>query len=184
MNPEKFYKNLITDIKIRLDELFDQNFEKRSFFGQPWQAPKRQKKDSILNDTGTLRASITKGQIQGKNISYTSSVPYAAIHNEGGTITVTTQMKKYFWAMYYATSGKVKLKKDGSRSQSKTALRLSAEAQYWKSLALMKPGSRLKIPERRFIGHHPQVDAEIERIATDNIQELDEYIKSILKKNK
>ena len=55
MNPEKFYRNLTTDIKIRLDELFDQNFENRSFFGQPWDQPKQQKKDSILNNTGTLR---------------------------------------------------------------------------------------------------------------------------------
>lgn len=182
MTAEQFAKQLTTDIKIRLDELFDQNFEQRSFFGQPWGKPHKQKKDSILNDTGALRNSINKGSIEGDKLIYTSSLPYASIHNEGGTITVSPAMKRYFWAMYYAASGKIKTKKTGEKSQSKSAQKLTAEAAYWKSLALMKVGSKMTIPERRFIGAHPKVDAAIEAVANDNLAELQEYIHSIFKK--
>ena len=36
-------------------------------------------------------------------VRFSSYVPYAAIHNEGGKITVTGKMKKFFWAKFKET---------------------------------------------------------------------------------
>lgn len=55
-------------------------------------------------------------------------MPYAELHNNGGSFKVTAKMKKFFWAKYYETSG-IKTKKTA---------KMSIEAQQWKALALKK----------------------------------------------
>ncbi|MGL4346488.1 MAG: hypothetical protein ACRCR9_00160 [Chitinophagaceae bacterium] len=67
-------------MKTELDEEFDRNFEKKGFFSTKWQKSKAV--------GGTLRKSI-QSQINGNTITYTSSVPYANIHSNGGKIQVT-----------------------------------------------------------------------------------------------
>ncbi len=99
---------------------------------------------------------------------FTSSEPYAAIHNEGGTITITPKMKRFFWAKYYELGGKIRYKKSGGMS--KSSMRLSEEAEMYHALALKKVGSTITIPERRFIGEAPEVRACVKRIVTDNIK--------------
>jgi phage gpG-like protein len=59
---------------------------------------------------------------------------YADIHNNGGYITVTAQMKKYFWAKYYEFGQK------------------GLKAEYCKGLALKEVGSKIKIPQHQFMG--------------------------------
>ena len=74
--------------------------------------------------------------------------------------------------MYYKATGGFGRRKDGSLRQDKKNARLSTEAEFWKHLALMKVGSKVKIPRRRFIGAHP----ELERAVTSVIERrLEEY---------
>jgi len=99
-NFETFLKNLISDIRVKLNDEFDRNFERKAFFDKSWQQTKLpNNKGSLMMRTGAGRRSL-KSTTQGDSIVWRSSLPYMALHNEGGEITVTAQMKKFFWAMY------------------------------------------------------------------------------------
>jgi hypothetical protein len=103
-------------------------------------------------------------------------LPYATINNDGGEIEVTAKMKSFFWAMAYK-AGMAAGKGNSERSQ-----RLSAEAQQWKNLALMKVGTKMKIEQRQFIGDHPVVRQRIEDIIGVNFKELEQYYYNKLKR--
>lgn len=141
---------ILTDLRVELSEEFDRNFERKAFFAKPWPKRRREGKGTTLVQTGKLRRSI-KAHISGTSLTFSSSEPYAAIHNEGGTITITTKMKRYFWAKYYETGGKIKYNKSGSMS--KGSIRLSDEAEMWHAMALKKVGSKIEIPQRQFLGN-------------------------------
>jgi len=75
-----------------------------------------------------------------------NNVPYAAIHNEGGTVhphpTVTPKMRKMAWARFFAAGG----------GKTKEA---PPEAAKWRALALTKKtklSPTVNIPKRQFIG--------------------------------
>ena len=46
------------------------------------------------------------------------------------------------------------------------------EAEFWKRLALMKVGSSIKIPRRRFIGPSPEVERIVEDIIDENLEDF------------
>lgn len=62
-----------------------------------------------------------------------TQLPYAKIHNEGGTMTVTPRQRAFFW--YKHSEAKAKRRK--------------TEAEQWKHLALAKT---ITIPKRQFMG--------------------------------
>lgn len=81
-----FKQKLISDIRVKLTEEFDRNFERKAFFDRRW--PRRRVehgKGSLLVVTGTLRRSI-RSTTTHDGVRFTSAVPYAAIHNEGGRV--------------------------------------------------------------------------------------------------
>lgn len=163
-NFETLFKQILKDVQVELTDEFDKNFENKSFFGETWQPTKwANNKGSLMMRTGNLRKSIA-ATIEGDAIVWRSSLPYAAIHNEGGEITVTEKMKRFFWAMYYKASGAVGKTAKGAARNTVRNRRLTAEAAIWKNLALMKVGSKMKIPKRQFIGNHPQVDVSVKRV--------------------
>jgi phage gpG-like protein len=167
MNPNDLIRNILTDAKVQLAQEFDRNFERKGFFDKQWPATKHQySRGSLMMRSGKLRRG-NKAQVRGNSIVFTNSMPYAALHNEGGEITVSAQMKRYFWAMHYKAGGAVVA---GSKSQRNK--RLTDEAGKWKAMALMKVGTKMKIEQRQFIGHHPQVDAAVRKIIDHNVQEL------------
>lgn len=151
-------KQILKDLKVELTEKFDMNFTRGGFFGTKW----LNRRDGIathLNNTGTLRRSV-KATISGNTLVFTSSTPYSAIHNEGGKITVTKKMKGYFWKMYKKT------KQDR-----------------YKAMALMKVGSKIKIPQRQFLGEYQGIQTTIERSAKHVIEkELQKIADNINKK--
>lgn len=103
--------------------------------------------------------------------------------NEGGVIKVTARMKKFFWAKYYETGGRVKYKKNGSKSQSRALQSASAESQFWKMMALKKIGSVIKIDARRFIGDHAELRRIVKDIINENLKEqVEKNIKETTKK--
>lgn len=170
-----FVKNLIKDVAVDLNDEFDRNFERKSFFDQPWQQTKlTNPRGSLMMRSGALRKSLNH-TIGEDSITWSSSLPYASIHNEGGEITVTAKMKAFFWAMHYKAAGAISVRKDGKASASKRNQNLSTEAQQWKNLALMKVGSKITIPQRQFIGDHPRVHERIQVIFDRNMKEVEAY---------
>ena len=176
---EDLNKKILTDLKVELTEEFDRNFERKSFFSKPWPQRIMEGRGSLLLQTGKLRRSI-RAQVTNNSVSWSSSEQYAAIHNEGGTITVTAKMKRYFWAKFYELAGKVRHKKDGSTSRS--SMRLSKQAEFYRNLALMKVGSKIRIPQRQFLGDAPEVHACIERVCQNRCKDIETELYSALKK--
>lgn len=105
-----------------------------------------------------------------------SDLPYAAIHNEGGEIRVTARMKRYFWYRHYSATGSFGRRKDGSLRKDKKNRQLSSEADFWKAMALMKVGATIRIPQRKFLGTSPEVEAAVRQIIEEN---LTDYINNI-----
>lgn len=184
MNFETFFKNILSDLKVELYNEFTENFRRKAFFDQAWPQTKLPvtRGSLMVRHAGGLKDSL-KASIQADGIHFTSSKEYAAIHNEGGEIPVTVGMKKFFWAMYYKSSGAVSKTKGGKASNSQRNKTLTFEAEYWKSLALMKTGSKIRIPKRQFIGDHPQVDATVEAVINDNMKELEKELATQLRPN-
>ena len=125
----------------------------------------------ILYNQATLMHSIQPTEQTEQRIVITSDTPYSEIHNSGGTITVTPQMKKFFWAKYYELAGNVKKTKSGKTSQSAANRKLSAKAEYCKNMALMKVGSKIKIPKRQFMGDSPTLMRQLEQYMKKYIQQ-------------
>lgn len=168
----KIFKQILRDIKVELSDEFDRNFERQAFFSEAWKRSRRAsaRNKATLIDTGSLRKSIMS-RSDATSITFYSSLPYAAIHNEGGEIKVTARMKRYFWAKYYETSGSFGRKKDGTLRRDKRNARLTDEAEMWRYMALMRVGSTIKIPRRRFLGASPEVETAVRTIIEDNLKD-------------
>jgi len=175
----KIIEKILRDIKVELTDEFDKNFERKAFFSKPWVQRKVGKKGSLLIASGALRRSLT-ATISENSITWSSSMPYANIHNEGGEIIVTAKMKRFFWAKYYELSGKVKVNAK-KKTMSEKSKKYSEEAEFYKNLALMKVGDKIVMPQRQFIGDAPEVQQAIKTIIDDNLKDIETYIKTILK---
>ncbi len=153
-----FFHNFLTDLKVELMDEFDKNFERKGFFDEPWDPAKfPNRRGSLMMRTGALRRSI-RGMVKGNGIQFFSSLPYASIHNEGGTITVTAKMQRFFWAMYYKSSGSVTKTATGGVRNTARNRAMESDAAFWKGMALKPVGDKIKIKRRRFIGAHENVD--------------------------
>lgn len=84
-DPKTLKKNILQDLRVELTDEFDRNFERKAFFGNRWKPRRNEGKGSLLLVTGTLRRSI-RSSVVGDGVRFTSQVPYATVHNEGGTI--------------------------------------------------------------------------------------------------
>lgn len=187
----RLMRDTLKDIKVELDDEFQQNFRREAFFSDKWQ---RRKYDDgsnrkVLQGLGKSGVHLSQiaasGRIEGSKVVYSSTLPYAAIHNEGGTITVTAKMKRYFWAKYIEATGSFSYKKDGQQRNTQRQRKLSADSEFYKAMALKKTGDKIKIPKRQFIGMHPSLNTAITEIIEKN---LDEFLKNefpnLLKPNK
>lgn len=169
-------RNILKDIKVELTDEFDKNFERQGFFSEKWSRRKSPLRPggAILVDTGQLRRSIGSRSTD-DGITFFTTLPYAAIHNDGGEIKVTRKMKAYFWHKYYEATGSFGRKKNGERRNDKRTLQLSTEAAFWKLLALMKVGNSIKIPKRRFLGASPEVEQVVKEIIEENLTDYFEH---------
>lgn len=105
-----------------------------------------------LYKSGNLQRSIRKQSESAQRVVIQSDLPYSEIQNSGGYITVTAQMKKFFWAKYYELAGKVKTTQKGKVSRAKANLKTNAKAEFCKAMALKKVGARIKIEQRQYMG--------------------------------
>lgn len=141
-----YLAKILNDISIDLSDEFDRNFQRKAFFDRAWPPRKMNGRGSLLIVSGRLRRSI-RCRVSSHSVTWETSETYAAIHNYGGSLTVTAKMKRFFWYKYRAT-------KDDA----------------WKHMALMKVGSKIHIPQRQFIGDHPQVRKAVENVISDNMK--------------
>lgn len=164
----QFVTKTIKDIEIKATELFDRNFEQQGFFGDKWKQRKNNSDPGrgilIGRGSGRLRKGIRATKIEGDrgnngstmktSIVWTFDVPYAKIHNEGGTIKATQNVRPFSRTV----KGKVQKVKSFSRKVN------------------------IKIPQRQFIGDHPQLRAAIETIVDRNVKKFnDDLLKNIKK---
>lgn len=150
-------------------DMFKANFQNAGFTGNgftPWAVTRRQQSGG--EDAGSQYTPLLSAQNHlMSSIQYVPSdfavvisnpVPYAAIHNEGGTInpTVSPQMRRFAWAMYYRNGGKD-----------------SPAAERWKALALTKkPALSIRIPKRQFMGDSPELQEKISQRIQNTIKEI------------
>ena len=168
----KIIRRILKDIQVEMGDEFDRNFERQAFFSEAWARRKSPTRPggSILIDTGNLRKSIGSRTTENSIVFYTT-LPYAAIHNDGGEIKVTKKMKRYFWHKYYETTGSFGRRKDGTPRKDKRTVQLTTEAEFWKFMALKKEGSTIKIPRRQFLGTSPEVEQAVREIIEENMTE-------------
>ena len=107
-----------------------------------------------MYNKGIIMQSVRKTEQNKQRIVVESDTDASEIHNNGGTITVTPQMKKFFWAKFYEFAGKVKLNKEGTAAAyNKSNKAISVKAMFFRRMALMKVGTKIKIPQRQFMGN-------------------------------
>lgn len=182
-------KETLKDIRTEALEEFDRNFEREAFFNQKWARRKYNDDTSrgLLIRTGNLRRSITGRITSRDSVVIETTEPYARIHNEGGTITVTRRMKKYFWWKYITITGSKRMKagisityserfsrkKDGTLRNTKRNRALTEEAEFYRRMAMKKTGSKITIPKRQFIGNHPDLEKLLKEIFYNNAKNFD-----------
>lgn len=104
-------------------------------------------------NTMNLMQSIKPLEENEKRVRTGTELAYGEIHNEGGTITVTKKMKKFWWAKYYEFAANVKMNKGGKSMRiTKNNRKWGAKAEYCRNMALMKVGAKLTIPKRQYLG--------------------------------
>lgn len=177
-------RNTLKDIKVEAADEFDRNFEREAFFTEKWARRKHNDDQSrgLLVRTGNLRRSITAEVTDRDSVVFSSALPYARIHNEGGTITVTRKMKAYFWWRYHTLTGgtaadgfsnRLQRKRDGTPRNNRKNRALTAEAEFCRAMALKKAGSKITIPKRQFIGNHPDLEKLLKEIFYENAKNFD-----------
>jgi phage gpG-like protein len=150
---QQLFNQLLKDIRVELNDEFDRNFERKAFFDRAWKPALRNNIGSLLIRTGALRSSL-QSTIFSNSITWTSSLPYADMQNNGATLVVTVKMKGFFWYQYRLATG--------GNSKNRTP-----ESEFWKALALKQVGSTIVIPPRKFIGEHPIVDRHVAEVTTE-----------------
>lgn len=182
-------RETLKDIKVEALDEFDRNFEREAFFNDKWARRKYNDDESrgLLIKTGNLRRSITGRITDRDSVVIETTQPYAKIHNEGGTITVTRKMKKYFWWKYITITGSKRMKagipityserfsrkKDGTLRNTKRNRALTEEAEFYRAMAMKKTGSKITIPKRQFIGNHPDLEKLLKEIFYNNAKNFD-----------
>ena len=161
MNSDEIKRKILNDIRVELLDEFDKNFERKGFFSRPWQPRKKEGRGSLMLVTGKLRRSI-RAQVEGDKVVFTSDMPYASIHNEGGTV----QMKPRKQVIHFDKKGKFTKKN-------------SKKAKYAQKAS--RGAYTLTMPKRQFIGNAPEVQQAIKRVVDDNMKDLEQVIANALK---
>ena len=174
---------------------FKQNFRDSGFHDgglRPWKKSQRELRGGMgasaryktLTSARNHLMSSTQAHIGRGEVSIENPVPYAVIHNEGGTIvsnpTITPKMRRYAWAMVYKLSGRKRGRKGNRAGGSKEAI--PEEAKKWMALALTKKTKlkiRAKIPKRQFIGESRELIEKVNKEVNDSIQRIKNGISTL-----
>jgi phage gpG-like protein len=152
---------ILKRIEVEVENFVKDNFKSESFAGRKWPARKsrdrsdRRNPDSprkLLIKTSTLLRSI-KVQRKGDSIVVSSNVPYAKIHNEGGTINHPGGTP-YFVKPIDGKNKAVFMKKNGK---------------YPKGIKFTKPHP-IKIPQRKFVGDDQKLRDKLKKIIKEEFK--------------
>ena len=157
----EIFKNISPKVAQIARAFFLQSFIKQGFTDTsfiPWVKRMDTLPHKTLQQSLTLKNSLHIAEQSPEKvvISAGEKLSYAAIHNEGGTITikVTEKMRKYFWAMYYRTQ----------------------DSRYkWMALT-EKETLTIHIPKRQFIGESYTLDKQLEKLIIEEIHRADENL--------
>lgn len=163
-----YTRKLPIKVGVAVRDSVRQNFRQGNFYGgDRWETPLRTslgfrgaagQYGPLLSSSNHLMMNTDYQPLPAKVIIRNNEV-YAATHNDGEDIGVTQKMRKFFWAKHYEHKERM-----GAGAP---------ETEFWKRMALKKPGSTIKIPRRHFLGPGPQVDAIVNKVVE---QELREFI--------
>ena len=156
---------------------FIHNFDESGFVDgglRPWKKTRRQEagdpRKPLTSNRNHLMNSIDVVGAPGQ-VTVVNPVPYARIHNEGGTIhsqpTVTPKLRKMAWAKAYSIAG---VSKGGKLPKD-----LPEEARKWRALALTKKEKlniKIKMPRRQFIGESKELRVKINQIIINKLKEI------------
>lgn len=170
-NLEELKKLYLHKLPIRVGvavrDSIRQNFRQGSFYGSDrWQQPLRVRLGfrgapgqygPLLSGSNHLMMNTDYQPLPGRVIIKNSEV-YAATHNDGEDITVTERMKRFFWAKHMEDKERL-----GDNSP---------EAEFWKRMALKKPGSKISIPQRHYLGPGKEVDSIVQSVIDKELQEF------------
>ena len=148
--PRNIYDDILSDARVKLTEMFKNNFRQQGFFGEKWVATKASKtnkrgRGSILIVTGAMRRSI-RSMIRGMAVVFTSDRPYTALHNEGGNFAVTV------------------------RSHSRTSKKTG------NTYTVRSHSRQMNMPQRQFIGDHEKVQQALGDIVFKRLQEFSQRL--------
>lgn len=163
-----FIKITAAEAAVRAVRFFKGSFDKGGFTDHSFIAWPKRKDDEqhpVLKDQSRLRNSIhvIENNIERIVIGVDSSIPYAEIHNTGGTITVpvTDKFRKFCWAIFLQLS-----------RGSAYASGLPDDILKWKFMALTKKQTlTIKIPQRQFIGESETLLKELDEMFAKKIEE-------------
>lgn len=152
MNANSQKKAIIADLRVELADEFDRNFQRKAFFSERW-LPRRDKKarGSLLIVSGALRRSIEAHETA-TGVRFTSQVPYATVHNEGGTGYVTVREHQ---RRHHAT---------------KKAYRVATYQR------------RQSVPQRQFVGNSPEVRAIVRSVCEQNLEDYAKQLTQYLRR--
>lgn len=149
----------------------------------PWKKTLRQlaggpdaKYTPLTSRRDHLMRSVQYEQTAPGEVTVTDPVPYAAVHNEGGTLnthpSVTPKMRRFAWAKAYSLAG--------VKGKGRLPKELPPEAAKWRALALTKK-SRLNvtahIPKRQFMGGSRELMLEINGIINQSLDKIRNALK-------
>ncbi len=140
------------------------NFSKDRFVKKNWYditekrwKASRKKKGSTLVASGRLKRSIRKISVKPTQVIFGTDVPYARIHNEGGTINGTEQVRSHTRRQHrrrsYRRKGKV------IKAQTVKAYRVKSFSRKYNR----------KFAKRQFIGKSRELDRRIDNLSTNEI---------------
>ena len=155
---------------------FQENFRRSGYVDgglHPWPVTRRQQSGGksansqygpLMSARKNLYGSIryVPGDAQ---VVVGTSVPYAAVHNQGATVTthprVTPKMRKFAWRQFFAAGGKEAPADSG--------------AGFWKGLALTKKDKltvTAKIPQRKFLGPSQELKEKVSQTVENEIKNI------------
>lgn len=169
-NFEKMAKDFIKEVSPHIAEkakgFFKGSFIKEGFTDYAFIAwPKR--KDTlphkVLTKSQALRDSIVIKEASRKRVVIEAGqgIPYASIHNTGGTISVpvTEKSRRFFWYMYMQT-----------------------KEERWKWMALTKKDRlSVRMPQRKFIGKSQMLNKQIQQFMVEQMKKAELKLKKELK---
>ena len=155
---KNIYDDILRDARVKLTEMFNNNFREQGFFGRKWVATKASKRStrgagSILIVTGAMRRSI-RSMVRGMAVVFTSNLPYTALHNEGGNFSVTVRAH--------------------SRTNKKTG----------NTYTVSSHSRQMSMPQRQFIGDHEKVQQALGDIVYKNLKEFSQRLADDFNRNR